>query len=260
MPELIKIDEITPQEIASICDHTFLHRSEQYKKQAEQTGQSAVALRKKAFQEFLTNTIQHSLQPYAICVRPEDVTFTREEFGKRLKGIRIASVVGFPDGSHYPTELKVAETRFVAPIIDEVDMVLDYESLKKGLYDIVQSDVKAVVSEAHEHGALVKLILETSELNPKQIIEACTIAEKCEIDFVKTSTGFSAYGARAEAVKLIRDFFPRGIKISGGVNKSNVHQLLIAASGRIDGFLYLDPTRVRIGETKLLDELAYETG
>ena len=46
---------------------------------------------------------------------------------------------------------------------------------------------------------------------------------------------------------LIRKNFSGGVKISGaGVGSRNIRDLLRASSGRVDGYINLDPARIRI--------------
>lgn len=101
------ITKLTPQEIASICDHTFLNRSEAFKVKAEK-GQNPIELRKQAFYKFLEETVSSQLQPYAICIRPEDVRHAKAYLEDKVGGgeIKIASVAGFPDGAWYVQNLK----------------------------------------------------------------------------------------------------------------------------------------------------------
>ncbi|KAF2751707.1 aldolase [Sporormia fimetaria CBS 119925] len=50
---------------------------------------------------------------------------------------------------------------------------------------------------------VLKLILETSQLNPTQILAASHLAAAANFDFIKTSTGFNGRGASLEDVKLM---------------------------------------------------------
>ncbi len=247
------IENLTLKEIATICDHTFLNRSEAFKTEAKK-GENPVQMRKEAFDEFLKQTVEMEISPYSICVRPEDVKHASEFLKrKRKENILVCSVVGFPDGSVYDTSFKVAETELaIAHGAKEIDMVLDYEKLKVKDYDHVMAEIRAVVSAAHDKGALVKVIFETSELDAEQIKIAAGLCERAGADFIKTSTGFSSSGAKAEDLKIMRDNFSRGVKMSGGVRMTNVKELLKATSGREDGRIELDPLKVRIGESSLL--------
>lgn len=251
MPALARIDDLTIEQVACICDHTFLYRAESYLHTAA-AGESPVRLREIAFQAFLEECCV--LRPYAICVRPEDVLQAKQYLEERgLSSVMVASVVGFPDGASYSTDFKVAETRLAMSCgAGEIDTVLNYDLLKARKYHSALDDVRAVVDVSHAGGAVVKLILETAELDRDMIRRACDLAREAGADFVKTSTGFGAHGARPEDVRIMRDSFDKGVKISGGVKPGNFKSLLEAASERNDGRILLDPSRVRIGESALL--------
>lgn len=262
MGKIIEIRKLTPKQIASICDHTFLKRAEQFDK----TKGNCALQREKAFHEFMQETIDYSsrkvgLQPYAICVRPEDCKHARTylaPFNKRRKNkIHLASVVGFPDGAWYSTAFKQDEAEVALwHGAEEIDMVLDYKKLKQGKFKDVKTDIEAVRDMVHDNDGLLKVILETSELDGDDIMNACMICEDADVDFVKTSTGFSAQGATANSLYLMRRYFSGGIKMSGGVNEKNVHMLLSYATDCKDSkYINLDPMKIRIGESSLLDKL-----
>ena len=254
---LIDINEIKPHQIAGICDHTFLDRTEAFKVRAKQE-ENPIDSRQRAFFSFLENTPTIGARvPYAVCVRPEDVRIAKNYFAHRGGKVKVASVVGFPDGANYSTEAKVSETRLaLLHGAREIDMVLNYKLLREKTYcEHVLREVMTVTQTAHSKGALVKVILEISELDNDQIIRACDIANRAQADFVKTSTGFSSGGATLEALEIMRAVFRGGIKISGGVTPDNVRGLLYAASGRNDAMIDLDPMMIRIGESSLLDKL-----
>jgi deoxyribose-phosphate aldolase len=255
-----KISELGAEDMARICDHTYLNRSEAFREKAGKN-ESPVELRRVSFLKFLEETMHSKILPYALCVRPEDVGFTRDYLdiiGSR-GDVHIASVVGFPDGSWYSTEFKLAETKLALNEgAEEIDFVLDYRAMRRGEVGHIEKEIYAINREAHDYKALTKMILETSELNNKLIKQACEIAEKCGIDFVKTSTGFSSGGATTKHLKIMRDNFSRGVKMSGGVNSKNVRDLLYAASGRRDGSIDIDPLKIRIGESSLLKQLLDE--
>ncbi len=215
-------------------------------------------MRAETFRFFLNDTVKNENRlPYAVCIRPEDVSQAVGYFsGHEHNNIKVASVVGFPDGSLYDTGFTVAETELaIARGAKEIDMVFNYGRFKAGDAAYARHDAKAVIEAAHGSGALVKVILETSELDEDQIKEACGLAAEAGADFVKTSTGFGAYGARVQDLKIMRANFGGGIKISGGVTKENVNELLHAASGRDDGYIEMNPKKIRIGESSLLSKL-----
>jgi deoxyribose-phosphate aldolase len=84
----------------------------------------------------------------------------------------------------------------------ELDIVLNYGQLKAGDYASVFNELATLRLQA-PHPVLLKLILETSQLDRSQIIAACTMAAAANFDFVKTSSGFSGHGAKEEHVRLM---------------------------------------------------------
>jgi deoxyribose-phosphate aldolase len=112
----------------------------------------------------------------------------------------------------------------------EVDMVINVGALKSGRLDIVENDIKAVVT-ACKNKALLKVIIETCLLTDQEKITACELAKKAGADFVKTSTGFSTGGATVEDIKLMRKTVgpTMGVKASGGVRDLETSLKMIEA-------------------------------
>ena len=168
----------------------------------------------------------------------------------------MASAIHYPYGS-IDTNFKVSEARAATTCgASEIDFVLNYEKFTSGAVDYARDDAKAVIDVAHENGAVAKLIIETCVLSQDQIKKACHLADEAGADFVKTSTGAWSYGATTTDLRIIRDYFSGGVKLSGvGIEPDNVRELLRAASGRTDGYVNLDPARIRIGESGLIGRL-----
>ncbi len=136
-----------------------------------------------------------------------------------LKGtdVKVCTVVGFPLGQ-MATQAKAAETAIaVKDGADEIDMVINVGALKDGLYDVVRDDIREVKKACN--GALLKVIIETCLLTDEEKVKACELAKEAGADFVKTSTGFSTGGAKAEDVALMRKTVgsKMGVKASGGI-------------------------------------------
>lgn len=150
----------------------------------------------------------------AVCFRPSDMVLAKELLGDSEVGL--ATVVGFPHGTN-ESFVKAFETSLaVSQGATEIDMVIHYGHLIEGLDDLVLADIKAVVEAAD--GALVKVILETSELTDEQIVRACELSRDAGAGYVKTSTGFASGGANAHVVSLMAKTVPGlGVKASGGV-------------------------------------------
>jgi len=163
------------------------------------------------------------------CVNPIWV----KRVADRLRGsdVRTTAVIGFPLGANTP-EIKAMETRrALRDGAREVDMVINVGALKSGDYDLVRKDIEKVVDAAHEGGAIVKVILETSKLSDEEKVIASAIAKDAKADYVKTSTGFGGGGATVFDVALMRETVgpDMGVKASGGVRTAEEVEDMIAA-------------------------------
>lgn len=131
--------------------------------------------------------------------------------------IRVGIPVGFPLGGH-TTATKVAEAiEGVARGAKVLDMVINVSWLKSGDYDLVRADMAEVVQATQ--GVEHKVILETCCLTREEKITACRLAVEAGMDYVKTSTGFSASGATVEDVRLMKETVAgrAKVKASGGI-------------------------------------------
>jgi deoxyribose-phosphate aldolase len=145
--------------------------------------------------------------------------------------VRVAPVVGFPLGGAAP-ETKRFEARLaVEQGASEIDLMIALGALKGGDHDLVRRDVEGVVRACREHGAIVKLILETASLSLAEKEAACRIAVACGVDFVKTSTGFGAAGATTDDVALLRRLVGPaiGVKASGGIRDLETARAMLRA-------------------------------
>ena len=152
----------------------------------------------------------------SVCVNPTNVAQVAAEL--KGSGVKACCVVGFPLGAT-PSAVKAFETeRVIALGAQEVDMVINIGAAKDGDWDLVESDIAAVVT-ASEGKALVKVIIETCLLTDEEKVLACECAKSAGAGFVKTSTGFSTGGATEADVKLMRQTVGQdiGVKASGGI-------------------------------------------
>lgn len=151
----------------------------------------------------------------SVCVNPGWVKFCANEL--KDSDVMVCTVIGFPLGAT-TSESKAFETRqAIENGADEIDMVMNIGALKDQNYDLVISDVKAVVEAAQ--GKCVKVILETCLLTDEEIVKACDCCVKAQATFVKTSTGFSTEGANPHVVKVMVDAVKGACKVkaAGGV-------------------------------------------
>jgi deoxyribose-phosphate aldolase len=100
----------------------------------------------------------------------------------------------------------------------------------------VHHAIRTATSVAHHHGAVLKVILETSLLSVAEKLRGSEIAIQAGADFIKTSTGFGASGATPADIALIRGIAGGrcGVKASDGIRTvADVKAMLEAGANRI---------------------------
>lgn len=151
-------------------------------------------------------------------------------------GIPVGVVVGFPLGASLPSTKRAESAALIRMGVRELDMVIQIGELKSGLNVQVEQDIRSVVDVAHDAGAIVKVILETTLLNVEEKLRGSEIAICGGADFLKTSTGFANGGATAEDVALLRGVAGTrcGVKASGGIRTlADARTMLEAGANRI---------------------------
>lgn len=217
---------MTRKELAAYFDHTIL--------KPEATDGDIIKLCQEAKENGFAS----------VCVNPVFVPLAYSLL--KESPVKVCTVVGFPLGANRP-ELKAAEAlQAIKEGATEIDMVIHVGALRAGKMDDLKQDILAV-QMACRAKALLKVIIETCLLNDEQKETVCKLCKEIEVDFVKTSTGFSTAGATPEDVKLMRRTVgPKiGVKASGGIRD------LAAAMAVIDA------GATRIGSSmsvKILDE------
>lgn len=187
------------QNITGIIDHTLL--------KADATEEQVTVLAQEAKEYSFAS----------VCVNPTWVKKAAELL-KDAPEVKVCTVIGFPLGATTSAVKAFETTNAIENGADEVDMVINIGALKDKNYDLVQSDIQAVV-DAAKGKALVKVIIETALLTDEEKATVSELAVKAGADFVKTSTGFSTGGATIEDVALMRKTVGPdvGVKASGGV-------------------------------------------
>ncbi len=184
-------------EIADMIDHTLLKPA-----------------KKSQIRQLCEEALKYSFA--SVCVQPDYV----KACAKLLEGsnVKVCTVIGFPLGEN-TTATKVFETKnAIKNGATEIDMVLNQSWAKGNEWKKVEKEIASVVKAAA--GKTVKVILETCNLNDKQIVKACEASVNAKATFVKTSTGFGSGGAKAADVALMNSVVAEhGLKVkaSGGV-------------------------------------------
>lgn len=190
---------LSSKEVAKLIDHALLRPD----------------MTRQEVQDGILTAIKYGTK--SVCVRSCDVRFARE----LLSGsdVECGCVVGFPH-ANCSTAAKAEETRQAfRDGVQEVDMVLPIGLLKSGEYDLVYEDIRTIRDICAEHSSIIKVIFENCYLTKEEIVRACEISSRAEVDFVKTSTGFGTSGAVLEDVILMKKSVAPGIQVkaSGGI-------------------------------------------
>jgi deoxyribose-phosphate aldolase len=156
---------------------------------------------------------------YSVCVNPRWVTLAIDELDG--SDVKVCSVVSFPLGAD-STRMKVGQAAdLVLYGVNEIDMVADLAAIVKTdkKYLCAQLDAVLKICRSKRPAVVLKVIIESAALSMDQKLFACSIADKCGVDFIKTSTGLHpAGGATVEDVKLIKETAPNcRIKAAGGI-------------------------------------------
>jgi len=204
------------QSVAAVIDHTIL-KPEATRAQVEQLCEEAARYR---FACAMVNPVWAATAVKALAGT----------------GIPVGVVIGFPFGASLVSTLRHEAAALARLGARELDMVLPIGVLKSGNYTGVQHTIHAAATVSHHHGALLKVILETSLLTMEEKLRASEIAIHAGADFIKTSTGFSTGGATVADVALMRGVAGArcGVKASGGIRTlADVRAMLEAGANRI---------------------------
>jgi deoxyribose-phosphate aldolase len=202
--------EYSYEELAKMIDHSLLHP----------------AMTDKELEDGCVIAARYGVA--SVCIKPYAV----QKAAALLKntGVKVGAVVGFPHGNS-ATEVKRYETEVACRDgAEEIDMVVNIGKALSEDWQYVTNDIAAVCEEAHNHGAIVKVIFENDFLpDDRTKIKLCEISEQVGADWIKTSTGYgfvkgedgkySYKGATDKDLKLMREHVSQrvGIKAAGGV-------------------------------------------
>lgn len=159
---------------------------------------------------------------FSVCINPYYLKLAKKEL--QNSEVKVCTVIGFPLGMN-SLETKISETKFALNDgADEFDLVINIANLKnhdesKCLNEI--NEIKKIIGTK-----ILKIIVETSQLDEIDKKFAAELILKSNADFIKTSTGFIGNGASLDDIKLWKKIIgdKKKIKASGGISN---HQQLI---------------------------------
>ena len=163
----------------------------------------------------------------SVCINPTWVSFAKEQL--KDTDVKVCTVIGFPLGANTSTVKAFEAKDAIENGADEIDMVINIGALKDGDFELVESDIQAVVKASGDK--IVKVIMETCLLTEEEIIKVSQLSRNAKADFVKTSTGFSTGGATVKDVALMKATVQDDleVKASGGVKTAEDLKAVVAA-------------------------------
>ena len=190
-----------------------------------------------------------------VCVYPSFVDIAG--LGVEGTNIGVTSVAGgFPAAQTY-LEVKMLEVAMaVENGADEIDVVMNAGEMVEGEFDRLANDLGLLWREAGQE-VTFKVIIESGMLEtPEDVYRASMLAILSGADFVKTSTGKSAYGATPKSAMVIcnaiKDYYLQtginvGIKLAGGIRTVDDAVLYYTIVENMLGREWLTPSLFRFG-------------
>lgn len=203
----------------------------------------------------ILNNSANTHEVAAVCVYPKDL-----EHFKLKDGIKLATVVNFPQGNDNLTTCLAQIEQSLTHGAQEIDYVVPYSLYLEGKKYQALEHAEKIVQYCKEHKLCSKIILESGAFTDLEALyELANELIAMDVDFLKTSTGKIAQGASLSTVftllSAIKDSGKNtGIKVSGGIKtpfqaKNYAHLAQLVLNQKIDMHWF------RIGASTLLDEL-----
>jgi deoxyribose-phosphate aldolase len=194
----------------------------------------------------------------AICIWPRFVKGAKPLL--KDTGIRIATVVNFPDGDEDSAPVVMETEKAIKDGADEIDLVFPYRAFMKGGHELAGEQIAIIASVCHGR-ALLKVIIETGELREQKLIKSASelaIAEGA--DFLKTSTGKIQVNATLAAAETMLNVIKAsrrrdvGFKPAGGIRTLDDAVKYLELGDTIMGHDWAAPSTFRFGASGLLDD------
>lgn len=167
---------------------------------------------KKDIKNLVDETVKFKF--YAVCVNPCWISFVGDLRNKYKADFKIASVIDFPLGASISVNRLDEIKQTINDGAEEQDIVANNGFLKSKMYNKYYKDLDKCIN----YSKYSKIILELSELNMQQKIDAILMTYIAGADMIKTSTGINGI-AKLKDVKLINKIVDRKTKIkaAGGI-------------------------------------------
>jgi len=220
--------------ITEFFDSTYLKTAEQQEISEDDNLERVTAVIEEAIEyEFKLVMIRQSYIPLA-----------KKMISKNHSKVLVGTVIDFPLGTSTLAQ-KLNEIQSAIDLgADEIDIVINYNSFKKGKVLEVENEIAECTSLCLKNAKVTKWIIESAALTKTEISSICALIKNTVIHhfglerandvFVKSSTGFfktndgSPSGATFEAIELmINHSSPLPVKASGGIrNREEFNRML----------------------------------
>ncbi|HEV2614138.1 MAG TPA: deoxyribose-phosphate aldolase [Gammaproteobacteria bacterium] len=185
----------------------------------------------------------------AVCIYPQFVSLVWKKLIKQP--IKIATVVNFPKPNQSFEKITHDIQQAILDGATEIDAVMPHDDNGEFV-----SHCKKLCGDK----AILKIILESGELDDKTIERNSTIAIQNGADFLKTSTGKVSVGATPQAAKIMLTCIknsgkPIGFKASGGIKTLEEAAIYVNLVREILGEAAFSSNRFRIGTSRLLEDI-----
>lgn len=191
--------DITIKQLAGMMDHTNL--------QPHATEEDFIKLCREA----------RDHQFAMVAINPAPVKLCKELL--QGSGVHVGAAISFPLGQTTIAQKADETEKAIQDGADEIDYVIHIGMLKMGRLDYIREEMETIVEICRKHQVISKVIFENCYLTSDEIRAAATIAKEVKPDFIKTSTGFGTYGARAEDVRIMKEVVADAVKVkaAGGI-------------------------------------------
>lgn len=169
-----------------------------------------------------------------VAVNPAPVVLCKEFL--RGTQVHVGAAVSFPLGQMTIKDKEFEAENAIQNGADEIDYVINIGAVKDADFSLIREEMERMTAVCRNADAICKVIFENCYLTEDEIRKLAEIAREVKPDFIKTSTGFGTYGARAEDVRLMKETVGDTVKVkaAGGIRSWEVcRQMIDAGAQRI---------------------------
>lgn len=189
-------------------------------------------------------------QVASVCILPHYLS--RATLRLAGSGVFSSTTIAFPHGAISQKAKRYEAQCALSDGCQELDVVVNVSRVLSEDWSYVETELRAIIEDAHSQQSRVKVIFENYFLEEKHKRVLCEICSSLKADWVKTSTGFAPGGATLKDVALMRSLCPPHVQVkaSGGVRSlDEVLAFRAAGASRIGTSgtqSYLDEARKRL--------------